>query len=143
MQELKQTARSGFDYLVNLTRWLILSCAAGVFIGLVGVAIATLASLVVSKTYRIMVGMHFYNTGASEWKVVVLCALGVAAAVLTLFSTTLLSDVLVCTALLVAVAVIMNKDFVTLVRSMKDILRAGKKTEAKGEAPQISLHQYL
>jgi len=102
--------------------------------GLVGVAIATLASLVVSKTYRIMVGMHFYNTGASEWKVVVLCALGVAAAVLTLFSTTLLSDVLVCTALLVAVAVIMNKDFVTLVRSMKDILRAGKKTEAKGEA---------
>jgi len=38
MQELKQTARSGFDYLVNLTRWLILSCAAGVFIGLVGVA---------------------------------------------------------------------------------------------------------
>lgn len=102
--------------------------------GLVGVAIATLASLVVSKTYRIMVGMHFYNTGVSEWKVVVLCAIGVAAAVFTLFSTTLLSDVLVCVVLMAAVAVIMNKDFVTLVRSMKDILRAGKKTEAKGEA---------
>lgn len=102
--------------------------------GLVGVAIATLASLVVSKTYRIMVGMHFYNTGVSEWKVVVLCAIGVAAAVFTLFSTTLLSDVLVCVVLMAAVAAIMNKDFVTLVRSMKDILRADKKTEPKGEA---------
>lgn len=38
MHELKQTVRSGADYLSNLIRWLILSCAAGVFIGLVGVA---------------------------------------------------------------------------------------------------------
>ena len=102
--------------------------------GLTGVAIATLASLVVSKTYRIMVGMHFYNTGVSEWKVVLLCIIGVAASVFTLFSTTLLSDVLVFAGLVAAVAVIINKDFTTLVRSMKDILRADKKTEPKGEA---------
>ena len=38
MLKLKQTVRSGADYLASLTRWLILSCGAGVLIGLVGIA---------------------------------------------------------------------------------------------------------
>lgn len=100
--------------------------------GLIGVAIATLASLVISKTYRILVGMHFYDTGVSEWKTVVLCSLGVVASVLALFSTTLISDVLVFAGLIVLTAAVINKDFMTLVRSMKSILRE-KNTLKKGE----------
>ena len=102
-------------------------------LGLKGVAIATLASLVISKTYRIMVGMHFYNTGVSEWKTVVLCIGGVAASVLTLFCTSHLSNVLVFAGLIALVALIVNKDFMPLVRSMTDIVRGSKKTKKEGE----------
>lgn len=96
--------------------------------GLVGVAIASLASLVISKTYRITVGMHFYNTGVSEWKTVVLCVLGVAASVFALFFNTWISNAVVFAVLIGAVLLIVNKEFVSLVQSMKEILRGrGKK----------------
>ena len=101
--------------------------------GLIGVAIATLASLVISKTYRIMVGMHFYNTGVSEWKTIVLCTLGVSASVFTLFSTSLISDVFVFVGLMTAMALLINKDAVQLVRSMKELLRNNKKENAEVE----------
>lgn len=38
MQKLKQSIRSGADYLGNLAFWLLMSCGAGVLIGLVAVA---------------------------------------------------------------------------------------------------------
>ena len=112
---------------VGLCFWLVPT------MGLKGVAIATLASLVISKTYRIMVGMHFYNTGVSEWKAVVLCVGGVAAAVLALFCTSHVSNVLICVGLIALVAIIINKDLVPMVRSMKDIVRGSKKTKQEGE----------
>lgn len=103
--------------------------------GLVGVAIATLASLVISKTYRMLVGMHLYNTGVSEWKTVALCIFGVAASVFTLFSTSLVSDVLVFALLIALVVIVVNKEFVSLIRSMKEILRgSGKKNKQEGDA---------
>ena len=89
--------------------------------GLVGVAIATLASLVISKTYRILMGMHFYNSGVSEWKAVALCAVGVAAAVFTLFSTSLLSDVAVFVGLLATVVIVINKEFGTMLSSARTL----------------------
>ncbi len=102
--------------------------------GLVGVAIATLASLVISKTYRIMVGMHLYNTGVSEWKSVILCIAGVAASVLALFFNTWFSNSLVCAALIVAVVLIVNKELVPMTRSLKNIFRSsGKKKVREGE----------
>lgn len=101
--------------------------------GLIGVAIATLASLVISKTYRMMVGMHFYNTGVSEWKTIVLCTLGVFASVFTLFSTSLISDVLVFVGLMLALVLLINKDVVWLVRSMKELLQNNKKEVAEME----------
>ena len=100
--------------------------------GLTGVAIATLASLVISKTYRILVGMHFYNTGVSEWKTVVLCTLGVAASVFALFYTSLISDVLVFVVVIAATIAVVNKDLMMLVRSMKGIMR-GKDLSKKKE----------
>lgn len=100
--------------------------------GLTGVAIATLASLVISKTYRILVGMHFYNTGVSEWKTVVLCTLGVAASVFALFYTSLVSDVLVFVVVIAATIAVVNKDLMMLVRSMKGIMR-GKDLSKKKE----------
>ena len=112
---------------VGLCFWLV------PIMGLKGVAIATLASLVISKTYRIMVGMHFYNTGVSEWKTVVLCIGGVAASVLALFFTSILGNVALFVGLIVLVALVINKDFMPLVRSMKDIVRGSKKTKAEGE----------
>ena len=102
--------------------------------GLIGVAIASLASLVISKTYRILVGMHFYNTGVSEWKSVALCVIGVAASVFALFFNTWISNALVFAVLIGAVLVIVNKEIVSLVQSMKEILRGrGKKQEQEGE----------
>ena len=100
--------------------------------GLVGVAMATLASLVISKTYRILVGIHLYNTGVSEWKTVVLCVAGVAASVFALFSTSMISDILVFLGLIMAVIVIVNRDLVSLVRSLKSIMR-GKDLSKKKE----------
>ena len=103
--------------------------------GLVGVAIASLASLVISKTYRIMVGMRLYNSGVSEWKSVALCVIGVAASVFALFFNTWLSNALVFAALIAAVAVIVNKEFVSMIRSLQEILRGnGKIAEQKGDA---------
>ncbi len=100
--------------------------------GLVGVAIATLASLVISKTYRIVIGMRLYNTGVSEWKTVVLCALGVAASVFTLFSTSFVSDLLVSAALIVVMLALINKDLVSSVRSMKELLHDSKEKAQEG-----------
>ena len=100
--------------------------------GLIGVAIATLASLVISKTYRILVGLHLYDTGVSEWKTVVLCVVGVAAAVLALFFTTLVSDVLLFATVIAVTMAVVNKDFMMLVRSMRGIMR-GKDLAKKKE----------
>lgn len=105
-------------------------------LGLKGVALASLVSLVVSKTYRIVVGMRLYNTGVSEWKTVVLCVGGVAASVWALFFTSFISDLLVFTALIVLVAVVVNKEFLPLIKSMKDILRGSKKKEKEGEVAE-------
>ncbi len=96
-------------------------------LGLKGVALASLVSLVVSKTYRIMMGIRLYNTGVSEWKTVVLCIGGVAASVFALFFTSFISDLLVFVSLIALVAIVINKEFVSLIRSMKSILRGSKK----------------
>ena len=102
--------------------------------GLVGVAIATLASLVISKTYRIVVGMRLYSTGVSEWKVVLLCLGGVASSVFTLFSTSMFSDLMVCVSLILFTLCVVNKDLVSLVQSLKVVLRgSGNKNVGEGE----------
>ena len=100
--------------------------------GLVGVAIATLSSLVISKAYRIAIGLHLYDTGEPEWKMVILCVVGVAASVLALFFTTLISDVLLFMSVMVVMLIVVNKDLFGLVGSMKGIMR-GNSLTSKGE----------
>jgi len=94
--------------------------------GLIGVAIATLTSIVVSKTYRITVGMHYYNSGTSEWKSVLLCAMALIATIFTLFSTSLLSDIIISVLLISLIIVVANKDLVSLCKNMITLIKSNK-----------------
>lgn len=86
--------------------------------GLIGVGIASLASIAASRLYRIVVGIRYYSTGASEWKSVLLCAIGTAVSVMSLYFTSLKFDIIACAVLIAAVAVIVNKDIFSLSRTM-------------------------
>lgn len=86
--------------------------------GLIGIGIASLASIAASRIYRIIVGIHYYNTGASEWKSVLLCAIGTAVSVMSLYFTSLKFDIIAFAVLVLSLAVIVNKDIFALSNTM-------------------------
>lgn len=98
-------------------------------LGLAGIAIASLASLVISKTYRIFVGIHYYGTGKTEIKPIILCVLATAASVISIFLSSeggFIYDVILSLALIGVSAVIVNRDIFSLMKSMLSIIRPSK-----------------
>ena len=98
-------------------------------LGLAGIAIASLASLVICKTYRIFMGMHYYGTGKAEIKPIILCVLATAASVISIFLSSeggFIYDVILSLALIVVSAVIVNRDIFSLMKSMLSIIRPSK-----------------
>lgn len=86
--------------------------------GLIGIGIASLASIATSRLYRIAVGLYYYNTGVSEWKSVLLCFIGTAVSVMSLYFTSLKFDIIAFAVLVLSLAVIVNKDIFALSHTM-------------------------
>lgn len=98
-------------------------------LGLVGVGIAVPASILISRTYRMAVGLHLYDTGVPEYKVWVLMGVCAAVAFASLFFTGLMADILMFLVLIVSLLVILNKDLLTVIASAKTLLLPKKKAE--------------
>lgn len=98
-------------------------------LGLVGVGIAVPASILISRTYRMAVGLHLYDTGVSEYKVWMLMGACAAVAFASLFFTGLVADVLMFLVLIAALLVILNKDLLTVIASAKTLLMPKKTTK--------------
>ena len=98
-------------------------------LGLVGVGIAVPASILISRTYRMAVGLHLYDTGVSEYKVWMLMGTCAAVAFASLFFAGLVADVLMFLVLIVALLVILNKDLLTVITSAKTLLMPKKTTK--------------
>lgn len=92
-------------------------------LGLIGVAIATLVSIVVSKTYKILISFSLYNTGRGEYKSVLLCIVCVASSFGTLFFTSLVSDILISVLLIIFMLLILNKDIVPLYKTVVGLIK--------------------
>ena len=98
-------------------------------LGLVGVGIAVTVSVVASRAYRTVVGLHLYDTGVSEHKIWVLMALCTAVAFATLFFTSVIADVVMSAMLIVSMLLILNKDLLAVIQTAKTLMTSNKKTE--------------
>lgn len=97
--------------------------------GLAGIGIALLVSMMISRTYQIIVGLHLYDTGVSEHKMWILMGLCTAAAFASLFFTAFLADVVMFAVLIVSMLLILNKDLLTVIQTAKTMLIPKKKAE--------------
>ena len=98
-------------------------------LGLIGIGLAVLISVAINRLFSIIMGLYFYDTGVPEIKMFMLCALCVGAAVISLFWTSLIGDVVVSVSLLAALVLIFNKDMVSVVKYLMDLLKPTRKKE--------------
>jgi len=98
-------------------------------LGLVGVGIAVLISVVLSRIYKMIVGLHLYDTGASEHKMWILMGLCTAVAFASLFLTSFIADLVMFIVLIVAMLLVLNKDLITVVNTAKTLLIPKKKSK--------------
>lgn len=97
--------------------------------GLIGVGIAVLVSIVVSRTYKILVGLRLYDTGASEHKMWILMGICTSVAFASLFFTSLMADVIMFAVLIVSMLLILNKDLLEVIQTAKTLILPKKNTD--------------
>ena len=83
--------------------------------GLVGVGISLLFSIVVGNIYKIFVGLRYYNTGRAEYRVFVLFVWCTIVSVMSMFFTSLLADFIMG-------ALIMGLMFMLNIKNLKPLL---------------------
>lgn len=97
-------------------------------LGLEGVGIAVTTSVIVSRIYRALVGLHLYDTGVSEHKMWILMSLCTAVSFASLFFTSLLADVIMFGVLVASMLVVFNKDLLVIIQTAKTMLIPKKKS---------------
>ena len=98
-------------------------------LGLKGIGIALLVSMMISRTFKIIVGLHLYGTGESEYKMWILMALCTAVAFASLFFTSFLADAAMSVLLIVAMLLILNRDVRVVIQTVKNLMIPKKKSE--------------
>lgn len=86
-------------------------------LGLIGIGIASMISVVVSKTYRIFMGLSMYSTGKNEWKIAILWSSSVFFSIYVMFFKTLLSDCIVFIVLTSLSILVLNKEGVAIIKT--------------------------
>lgn len=94
--------------------------------GLIGVGIAVTTSVIVSRIYRMAIGLRLYDTGTSEHKMWLLMGVCTAVSIASLFFTSLIADVVMFVVLMVAMLSILNKDLIQVIRTTKSLLMSKK-----------------
>lgn len=108
---------------VGLCYWLL------PLLGLKGIGIALLFSMMISRTCKIIVGLHLYDTGVSEHKMWILMGVCTAVAFASLFFTSFLADAVMFVALIAAMLLILNKDLLMVIQTAKTLMIPSKKSE--------------
>lgn len=104
-------------------------CFLKVFpLGLVGVGIAVPASILICRTYRMIVGLKLYDTGVSEYKTWLLMGICTAVSFASLFFTGLIADVIMFGVLMASMLLILNKDLLGVLQMAKTMLIPKKKS---------------
>ena len=112
--------------MIQIIISVILCCLLIPEFGLLGAGIASLFSIIISRIYRIVLGLHYYGTERREWKIALLWLICAVAAVFTMYSTTLVSDITVCITLCILSLVVINTEGVNLVKKMNSLLFSKK-----------------
>lgn len=91
--------------------------------GLIGVGLSTLISIFISRLYRIVVGLKLYSTNQSEIKSIFLYMLCIVIAILSMYFTTLGSDIIMSLILLIFTYVVVGKDFKPLYKMIISLVK--------------------
>lgn len=94
-----------------------------------GVGIAVLVSIVISRTYKNIVGLRLYDSGSSEHKMWILMGICTAVGFATLLFTSFVADLAMFIVLITALLVIMNKDLKSIMQTAKALLLTRNKTK--------------
>lgn len=86
-------------------------------LGLIGIGIASMVSVVVSKAYRIVIGLSMYSTGKNEWKIVILWISSIFASIYVMFFKTLLSDCIVFIILTSLSVLVLNREGMEIIKT--------------------------
>ena len=97
--------------------------------GLIGVGIASLAGVVFSKLYRIIFGLHYYSTEKKEIKVVLLWIIGGIASIITMFSVSFISDLVIFLILCALTALIINREGIDMIKRIGSMLMSKEKKQ--------------
>lgn len=102
--------------------------------GLIGVGVAVTASVLISRLYRMVVGLRLYDSGVSECKMWILMGLCTIVAFASLFFTSFIADLVMFAVLIAAMLLILNKDLLNVVEVTKTLLLPKKsvKNEVQG-----------
>ncbi|MBQ8196442.1 MAG: oligosaccharide flippase family protein [Clostridia bacterium] len=100
-------------------------------LGLIGIGISSLSSIVVSRGYRMILGIHYYNTGNSEWKSFIILISSIIASVMSMFLTSLYWDIATSILLLVVTLLVANKDLIAIFKLFVSLFFNKKKKQEK------------
>lgn len=81
-------------------------------LGLTGIGCAVLISVVISRLYRIIVGLKVYPTGVSETKSFILWGVSIAFSLISMYFTSFAADVCMFLILILIMLAIANKDII-------------------------------
>lgn len=95
-------------------------------LGLKGVGIAVLVSVVVGRTYKNIVGLRLYSSGVSEHKMWILMGVCTAVAFASLFFTSFIADLMMFIVLIAAMILVLNKDLLATIRMATNLLMPKK-----------------
>lgn len=93
---------------------------------LIGVALASLISIVMSRIYRIAVGLYYYNTGVRENKAFLIWGISIIVAFATMFLTGFVSDIIIFILFVIFIFFIANKDLRVLLKLSLLLLKKEK-----------------
>lgn len=91
--------------------------------GLCGVGIAVIISIFVSRIYRVAIGLHFYGTGIEEYKAYILWIICAGISVVSMFFTSIVSDVVLFIFLILIMALLLNKDCNRIYKEILHLLK--------------------
>ena len=100
-------------------------------LGLKGVGVAVLISTAASRTYKNVVGLRLYGSGVSEHKMWILMGICTAIAFASLFFTGLIADVIMFAVLMAAMALVLNKELLTVIATAKSLMFSKKSSSEK------------
>lgn len=109
-----------------------LACAAGLCIallpqyGLRGAGLAVLLSVLISRLYRVIVGLRLYGTGRREGKAAALWLVSALFSAAALFFTSFTADLLLCATLCAAALLLLHPELRAICQSLFSFFRKGR-----------------